>query len=292
MRRRAYRVRMTEVLYTAVVLGSGQDGGVPQFGSGPVRGPDRTASSLAIVGTDGSAILVDASPDLRRQQISLSAQAEYASRRSPAPFDAVLLTHAHMGHYAGLLYFGKEADNSSAVPCVLSRSMHAFLGANEPWATLFADGHLEALIAEEGTPVDVGVGLRVAAHAVPHRPDFSDNLGFEITAPSGRSLLYLPDLDSWADWPEAADVLARVDVALIDATFYDTSEIPDRDIREIPHPLVTDTIERFASLAQGTQVVFTHLNWTNRLCDPADRAHEKLEEIGFSVAHDQLRLPL
>jgi len=283
---------MAGVLYTAIVMGSGQDGGVPRFGSAHAAGPERTASSLAIVGDDVSAIVLDASPDLRRQQIGLEAHAEYAERSSPAPFDAVLLTHAHMGHYSGLVHFGRESLNSSAIPCILSRSMLAFLSSNEPWATLFHDGHLEAVMAEPGAPIDVASELRGVAHSVPHRPDFSDNLGFEITVPSGKSILYLPDIDRWADWPEAADVLAGVDVALIDATFYDAAEHPDRDLDAILHPLVTDIVERFAYLAGGTQLVLTHLNWTNRLCDPPDRAHERLEEIGLSVAHDGRRFAL
>jgi len=283
---------MSGIHYTVIVLGSAQDGGVPQLGSGELPVPDRSASSLAVVGSDGTAVLVDASPDLRLQQRRLAADPDYARRSDLQAFDAVLLTHAHMGHYAGLLYFGNEAHSTRQLPCFASPSMLRFLAGNEPWATLFRDGHLQAVTVEPGKVFDIVPGLSAVAHPVPHRPDFSDTLAFELIGPTGRSLLYLPDLDDWSDWPEASGVLSRVDTALVDATFYDDREHPHRDLADIPHPLVTDTIERFAGLASETQIILTHLNWTNRLCDPEAPEHARIRAAGFSVASDGLRLSL
>jgi pyrroloquinoline quinone biosynthesis protein B len=283
---------MADVQFTAIVLGSGQDGGVPQFGTAGGLGPQRSASSVAVVGSDGSAVLMDASPDLRSQYRRLVASPEYAARSSSEPFDAVLLTHAHMGHYTGLVHFGKEARGTRAIAAYGSPSMLAYLDANEPWASLFAEGHLRAVAVEPGETFEPIPGLRAVGHAVPHRPDHSDNVGFELTAPSRGSLLYLPDLDRWDAWPDAHDVLARVDTALIDATFYDEMEHPDRDISTIPHPPVTDTIDRFGYLAGGTRLILTHLNWTNRLCDPAAPEQDRVRSAGFGVAHDGMRLAL
>lgn len=283
---------MSGVQYTVIVLGSAQDGGVPQLGSGELSGPERTASSLAVVGSDGTAVLVDASPDLRLQQRRLAIDPDYTRRSDPQAFDAVLLTHAHMGHYAGLLHFGNEAHRARRLPCFASPSMLRFLCGNEPWAKLFRDGNLRAVAVEPGKVFDVVPGMRAVPHLVPHRPDFSDNLAFELMGPTGGSLLYLPDLDSWSEWPEASAVLSRVDAALVDATFYDDREHPHRDLAEIPHPFVTDTVERFATLVPETRIILTHLNWTNRLCDPAAPEHAPLIATGFTVAYDGLRLSL
>ena len=278
--------------YTPVVLGSGQDGGAPQFGSRAVAGRERTAASLAIVGDDGDCVLVDASPDLRLQQAALQATPGYERRSADNAVDAVLLTHAHMGHYAGLVHFGPEAHNSREVACFATAAMLDYLAGNEPWATLFRRGHLRAEVVTPGVAFVPQPGLRVTAHLAPHRPDFSDNVGYEIQTEGGGALFYLPDLDRWEDFPLAAAIIGRVDIALIDGTFFDAAEVPGRRIDDIPHPLVTDTVARFDDLTDDTQIVLTHLNWSNRLCDPDAPERAALARAGFGVAEDGWRAVL
>ena len=121
------------------MLGSGQDGGSPQFGSPAGVGRPRTASSIAVIGSDGLVLLFDATPDIRVQSLQLPTR-----KTSEGPVDAVFITHAHMGHYAGLLHFGKEAAATSSVPLFAPDSVIAYLESNQPWATLFSDAHLGA----------------------------------------------------------------------------------------------------------------------------------------------------
>ncbi|MCK5484224.1 MAG: pyrroloquinoline quinone biosynthesis protein PqqB, partial [Gemmatimonadetes bacterium] len=127
--------------------------------------------------------------------------------------------------------------------------------------------------------------LTVTALLVPHRDEYSDTLGFVFEGPR-RSLLYLPDIDRWENWDRRIeDVVAGVDIALIDATFYSAAEIPGRDRSEIPHPLVTDTIERLGDLVGGDRsVVLTHLNNSNPVLDPGSQERARVLKAGFGIA--------
>lgn len=273
-----------------VVLGSGQDAGVPQLGGPPGRGPARTASSLAVLTADG-ALLFDASPDVRYQQAGLYQFPEYADRAGNV-FDAVFLTHAHMGHYAGLIHFGKEAHGSRALPTYGSNRMLQFLTRNEPWATLLREDHLAFEVTTDGSIVDPIEGLSVGAVAVPHRPELSDNFGYIIRSAEGSSVLYLPDLDRWADWPAAPEVIAAVDVALIDGTFFSPGDDTGPNIEEIPHPPIEDTMARFGDLAADTHVVFTHLNHSNPAADPRSDEARRVVSRGFAIAFDGMTFNL
>ena len=86
------------------------------------------------------------------------------------------------------------------------------------------------------------------AIAVPHRDEFSETVAFLISGPS-RKILWLPDIDKWEKWTTPIEsMIARVDVAYIDATFYDERELPGRNLSEIPHPTITETMQRLAAL--------------------------------------------
>ena len=82
-----------------------------------------------------------------------------------------------------------------------------------------------------------------------------------------------PDLD-------VRDVVLSVDVAFLDATFYADGELGHRDMREIPHPRVVETMRRLAGL--GDRVRLVHLNHTNPLWDDDAPATSR----GFRVARE------
>ena len=110
-----------------VVLGTAQDGGLPQMGCQEElciearADPDRRRLVTSLLLADprsGKRWLFDASPDLREQVER--ARPHPAARREvgerPALFDGVFLTHAHVGHYAGLMQFGREVFGAHDLP--------------------------------------------------------------------------------------------------------------------------------------------------------------------------------
>jgi len=264
-----------------VVLGSGQDGGSPQLGNTEGAGPPRTASSVAVV-SDGTVVLLDASPDIRTQFATI---APWLGAREPRrPFDAVCVTHAHMGHYAGLLHLGREAAATTRIPLVAPSSVLSFLESNEPWRSLLTEGHLVALpIGAE--PVGIG-DVSISAIPVPHRAEFSAAVAYSIGVGGRPWALYLPDIDAWDRWEQAERTVAAHRVCLLDATFGSTDEVPGRDIAAIPHPLVPDTIERFGHLTRGRRIILTHINHTNTLADPSSNLAMAARSAGFEVATD------
>lgn len=277
-----------------VVLGIAQDGGVPQAGSfGDARWNDparrRHVVSLGLVDpASGKRFLFDATPDFPRQLLELHRISGGPSR--PA-LDGVFLTHAHIGHYTGLMYLGKEAVGASKVPTYAMPRMRAFLETNGPWSQLVTLGNIELRPLSAGEPIEPIPGVRVTPITVPHRGEFSETVAFRI-AGSARSVLWLPDIDTWREWDELGtrleDVLASVDVAYLDGCFFANGELPGRDMSKIPHPPIMDTITRLASLpaSERAKVRFVHLNHTNPALDPASDAARAIRDAGMRVADE------
>lgn len=285
-----------------LVLGTAQDGGIPHLGG--QAAPDlaaradaslrRTVASLLLVDpVSGKRWLIDATPDV-------SAQLDRAERLAPrgpgTPLvDGVLLTHAHIGHYLGLAQFGREVAASREMPVFGTARMVEFLTRNGPWELLVRLKHIRLEPAlRPGRPLTLAPGLTVTPFLVPHRDEYTDTVGFEIRGP-GRALLYIPDIDKWERWDQSIeDRVARVDVALLDATFFGDGELPGRPMAEVPHPFVAETLARFARLplAERRKIVFTHLNHTNpaALADTPER--RQIEAAGMTVATEGLRIDL
>ncbi len=280
----------------AVVLGVVQDGGLPHIGCrqeicaaafSDASKRQRVASLGLVDETAKERFLIDATPDLPSQIESLNAGREVSDRLRPV--DGILLTHAHAGHYAGLLYLGREALGAKGVPVYATARMARFLRENGPWSQLVALGNISLREIEPGREFLLTSDLRVTPILVPHRGEFSDTVAYRIRGPR-RSLLYLPDIDGWKQWERRIeDEVAGVDSALLDGTFESTSEIPGRSQAEIPHPLISETVARLSSL-RG-KVFFIHLNHTNRLLWD-DLVRGALLEAGFSVARDGQEFPL
>ncbi len=253
----------------AVLLGTAQDGGVPQAGCGCIhctgaRQDPRQRRRVVCLGLvdreNGHLWLVDATPDFREQLHHLEALAPGAR------LAGILLTHAHMGHYTGLVHLGKEAWNARDLPLYASKEMLSFLAQHAPWCQLLAEGNVAPVPVVPGQAVHLGPALSATPLAVPHRNEWSDTLAYRIQGPR-RTLLYCPDIDGWDRWEQdLGTLLDQVDVALLDGCFFRADEVPGRDIREIPHPLVTETLAR--SQGRRAQVVLVHLNHTNPLLHP------------------------
>jgi len=274
----------------AIVLGVAQDGGVPHLGCSQDlcrrarRDPAmrRSVASLGLIDSSaGKRFVIDATPDFGIQ----------VDRLGGMP-DAILLTHAHIGHFLGLAQLGREVLNARSVPVYCTPSMGRFLRDNRPWSRLVTTENIEIREIEPGVEFELTAQLHATAVRVPHRDEDSDTVAFLIRGPS-RQLLWLPDIDKWEKWDRRIEDLVRsVDVAFLDGTFFSADEIPGRSIADIPHPLVPETVDRLAlAAAPPGRVCFVHLNHTNRLYwDKA--AVASLARRGFCVAHEGDRRPL
>ncbi len=282
-----------------LVLGTAQDGGFPQIGADHAlaRAARRdttlrrfVASLLIVDPRSGKRWLIDATPDLR-EQVEL-ARGHPPNRKLPGPrpplFEGIFLTHAHMGHYTGLIHLGREAYGAKDMPVIASDEMATFLENNGPWSLLVELKNIQLRTLRAGEAVPLADDLSVLAIEVPHRSEYTGTFGFVIKGPS-KSLLYIPDIDKWEKWTrEIEDEIAAVDYALLDGTFFENGEIPGRDMSLIPHPFIEESLRRFAPLpaTERSKVFFTHLNHTNPASDPNGAAQRKVKAAGCAVAAD------
>ncbi len=280
-----------------VVLGTAQDGGLPQIGCEEAicrgarndEGSRRLVTSLLLADPrSGKRWLFDASPDLREQveRARLHPSSRVIEGARPALFDGVFLTHAHVGHYAGLLQFGREVYGASELPVWGTPRMCEFLSKNGPWSLLVETHAIQLVELPLEREVELTPELHVSALRVPHRDEFSDTVAFVIRGPHA-SVGYLPDIDKWERWDvPLEEFLARVDVAFIDGTFFAEGEIAGRSMKDIPHPFISETIARLSSASAQlrAKVVFTHLNHTNPASQPGDAADRAIHAAGMRAA--------
>lgn len=279
-----------------MVLGVAQDAGKPQ-----IANPDdpawtdemlrRRATSLALIDRRGERTqrwLFEATPDIKAQLQRLD-KAAPADRK--IGLDGIFVTHAHIGHYAGLMFLGHEAAGAENISAFVMPRMAEFLTENGPWDQLVRYHNIILAIMEEGVAEPLSENLNVTPFLVPHRQEYSEVAGFRIEGPV-KSALFIPDIDSWEEWDDAGtrieDMIADVDFAFLDATFYANGEIPGRDMSGFPHPFVSHSMERFASLppAEKAKVRFIHMNHTNKLHDPNSRERAAVKKAGFAIAEE------
>jgi pyrroloquinoline quinone biosynthesis protein B len=199
-----------------------------------------------------------------------------------------------MGHYLGLAFFGFESLNTQGLATYVSPRMAAYLRANGPWSQLVRLNNLTLHEIELGKPFSLEEGVTVTAIPVPHRDEYTDTLGFRLQGPR-KTLFYVPDTDAWATWKTpVAEVLAGVDYALVDGTFYSPDELPDRDVTKIKHPLITASVDLLQPLVKKgrLQVYFTHLNHSNPALDADGPARKAIEARGFRVLAENAELGL
>ncbi len=276
------------------LLGRAQDGGVPHLGC--VRECCRVARregrveypcSLGVRDRlTGALLLIEATPAVESQVAMLHTLAE-VDPRDRVPVDGVLLTHAHIGHYAGLMQFGKEVAATDELPIFCTPKMADFIRAHAPWSGLVTGGHVdlqEIVMGTDGAAVFEPVeGLRVEAIQVPHRDEYSDTVAFRLHGPA-KTLLWVPDIDQWSRNEGMIErLLDGVDVAYVDGTFYDEQEV-GRCADEIPHPFMRDTLTTLGDLAKAHpgRIQFIHLNHTNPALSDLKLVAE-IGERGFDV---------
>ncbi|MEY8020406.1 MBL fold metallo-hydrolase [Muriicola sp. SD30] len=275
-----------------VILGTVQDAGSPQLGckksccADLYNKPDpaRKVVSLGLVDKEArKRFLLEATPDITSQLHNLNRIANTSVDQMP---DGVFLTHAHIGHYTGLMYFGKEAVNAFEVPVYAMPRMIDFLKNNGPWDQLVKQKNIVLKGISGDTIKRLTPSLSIVTVSVPHRDEYSETVGYRIKGPAKKAL-FIPDIDKWSRWErDIATLIAEVDYAFLDATFFNGEELNTRDLSQIPHPFVVESMTLFNSLppAQKQKIYFIHFNHTNPLLSPESKEYKKVISNGFRVA--------
>ena len=280
------------------ILGVAQDAGFPQAGCYKPHcmpgwnDPERkiTATSLGLIDPSSKKkYIFEATPDFPEQLFLLEQEAP----SDDFSLNGIFITHAHIGHYTGLMYLGREAIGAKGLPVYVMPKMEQYLRENGPWSQLIALNNI-SLIPLRNDRSEVLNNLKVTPFLVPHRDEFSETVGYSIQGPK-KTALFIPDINKWSQWKE--NILERiqlVDYALIDATFYDNNELPGRDMSKIPHPFVVETMATLSLLPreQREKVWFIHMNHTNPLLNVNSDQAQGVRAQGFNIATTGLRLKL
>lgn len=278
--------------YSLKILGVVQDGGLPHLGSNKLCCENieqkRYVTSIMLVNNENNeSYLFDASPDINEQL-------NFMGDRIKKDLKGVFLTHAHIGHYTGLMYFGREALNSKLINVYAMPRMKKFLEQNGPWSQLVSLENISINEINSNSKISVDPNVTIQPVEVPHRAEFSETVGYKIYGPN-KTVLFIPDIDKWYLWEKSIiDEIKQVDYALIDATFYDSEEVNYRDLSEIPHPFVVESMELFDSISdeEKKKIFFIHLNHTNPLLDKDSDQYKFVKDKGYNVAEEGMKLKL
>lgn len=279
------------------ILGTAQDGGYPHIGctraccTRAIEHPELSSYvvSFALVDSAGGRWwLFEATPDMKEQLRYFRTLT--GGRYSYLP-TGIFITHAHIGHYLGLAQLGREALGAKDVPVFVLPRLKTYLQNNGPWSQLVRLGNISLRDLQLNSITGLAEHITVRAFAVPHRDEFSETAGFEILTP-GKKYLFIPDIDKWQKWDR--NIIAEVthaDVAMLDATFFDGSELPGRRMEEVPHPFVSETLQLFSDAPPETKekIYFIHFNHTNPLLRD-EIARQKVTGAGFRLAGQGMKL--
>ncbi len=277
-----------------VILGTLQDGGSPHIGCEKecckkIDSSKKVVSLGLIDNASKKQFIVEASPDITSQIKILN---EFSGNKNSV--DGILLSHAHIGHYSGLMYLGKEAKNASNIPVYAMPRMKSFLENNGPWSQLVNLKNIQLSGLSNKEKISLTDKISVIPYQVPHRDEYSETVGFKIIGPNKKAL-FIPDIDKWEKWEmNIVEMIKEVDYAFIDGTFWDPAELNNRNIAEIPHPLVKESMLKFSQLpaVEKNKIWFIHLNHTNPLLNQETNEYKDLIKKGFHVASIKQVFPL
>ncbi|KRO95569.1 MAG: pyrroloquinoline quinone biosynthesis protein PqqB [SAR92 bacterium BACL26 MAG-121220-bin70] len=280
------------------VLGVAQDAGFPQAGCYKphcMPGWEKPetkigATSLALIDpASKKKYIFEATPDFPEQLFMLEQEAS----TDEFELSGIFITHAHIGHYTGLMYLGREVIGADQMPVYVMPKMKRYLTNNGPWSQLIDLNNIELMTLNNRSVVELS-NLQVTPFIVPHRDEFSETVGFSIKGPN-KTALFIPDINKWSQWErDIADQVQASDYALIDATFFNNGELPGRDMSKIPHPLVTETMDALSNLSKEhrAKVWFIHMNHTNPLLNLNSEQAKIVRAEGYNIASTGLRLSL
>lgn len=283
-----------------IVLGIAQDGGFPQAGTKENEAWEdhskrRHVVCLGIVDpTTSQRWMIDATPDFKEQLHFLDKIAPVSETPGLA---GIFITHAHIGHYTGLMHLGREAIGAKNVPVYAMPKMYNFIQNNGPWDLLVKLKNIALQKIKEDSVIQLNDKISVKPILVPHRAEYTETVGYQIIGPN-KKVLFIPDIDKWEDLDRLEvtieDLIAKVDVAFLDGTFYEEGEIPGKSMAEIPHPFIEESMNRFKSLhkKEKGKIYFIHLNRSNPALITNGKASKNIYQLGFNLAQEMQLLQL
>ncbi len=278
-----------------IVLGIAQDAGYPQIQCKKSccttawinQSERKMVASIGVRNTSTKeAWLFDATPDIK-DQLNILLNGEYTLK-------GIFLTHAHMGHYTGLMELGREALGADAINVYAMPRMRTYLQSNGPWSQLVDLGNINIVSIKHEEKISIDQNLTITPFLVPHRDEFSETVGFKINGPS-KSAIFIPDIDKWHKWE--TDIKSEVehsDYAFLDGTFFRNGEIWGRDMSEIPHPFIEESFVTFKDLStdEKSKIYFIHLNHTNPLYNQNSKEYKTLINFGYRLAAEKMKIVL
>ena len=269
------------------VLGIAQDAGYPQincdknccksFFDG--RENKKLVSCLGLVDLDDNRKwLFDATPDISEQIQILKTN----FLNNNKVIDGIFLTHAHIGHYTGLMYLGREAIGADKIPIYAMPRMKSYLENNGPWSQLVSLNNIKLNSLQKDSTIILNSNLKVTPFLVPHRDEYSETVGYKIEGKT-KSALFIPDIDKWDIWNRnIIDEVKQVDYAFLDASFFADGEL-QRDMSKIPHPFTSETTTLFENELRETRnkIHFIHFNHTNPTIKDSHPLKDSLQNLGF-----------
>ena len=185
------------------ILGNVQDAGLPHIGCQHEFCNDKFnefeeyfTTSIAIIDPlNKKYVLFEATPDLPYQL-------NYLDKKIFKKFllpESVFITHAHIGHYAGLMYFGREALGSKDLRVNVLPKMANFLKTNGPWSQLVDINNIKIQEINFGKKTNHLINISVTPIKVPHRDEYSETAAYLIIG-KNKKALFIPDIDKWEKW--------------------------------------------------------------------------------------------
>jgi pyrroloquinoline quinone biosynthesis protein B len=273
-----------------VVLGIAQDAGYPHPHCDKVccasvaqgKAVKKRVTCLGLVDkATNQVFMIEATPDFTEQERLLRTHLSDAAQ----PINGILLTHAHIGHYTGLMYLGREAIGAKEMPVFAMPKMKSFLEINAPWSQLVSLKNIKLMPLASDSTIQLSKNIQIKPIMVPHRDEFSETVGYIISTHQ-KKVLFIPDIDKWSKWQrDIIKEVGMVDDALLDATFYQNGEIPNRNMSEIPHPFMEETIRLFEKSVEKSKIKFIHFNHTNP-CLRQTPARQSVINQGFSICEE------
>ena len=192
------------------------------------------------------------------------------------------------------MYLGKEATNANRIPVYAMPRMKKFLESNGPWSQLVTSNNIDLVTLENELKIQITPNIAIIPFRVPHRDEYSETVGYKIIG-RNKTALFLPDIDKWEIWDtDISEVISHVDYAFLDATFFDGEEINSRNISEIPHPFIVESMKIFQGLptSEKNKIYFIHFNHTNPMLDLESEAYKLVRKNGYNMAqiHERFKL--